>query len=145
MKTRIGDVHMNYEISGNESRQWLVVLNGISGMKKCTEHQMKNFNKNYRVLNIDFSDKSAQVGSDKYGKIVAADLTRLLMDRLNVKNASMAGLTQDSEIYTYFCEMFPTVSLGKASAPAAKTWNLNDAISAFATRLLSPQLKIKFA
>jgi hypothetical protein len=43
--------------------------------------------------------------------------------------------------YMRFAQMQPK----KATAPAARTWSLNDAINAFARKVLNPQLRFKTA
>lgn len=124
MKTKIGDAQMYYEISGNENGQWMVMLTGIKGTDKCSKSQMREFNKHYRVLSVDFSgtnSNSIAITSNRYSKIVAADLTRLLMNKLNVRNACFAGLSTDTELQQYFTEMFPSMISPKIDVTPVET------------------------
>ena len=101
---------MNYEITGNINSSWLVVLHGIEGVAKYSRSQMRGLGKNFRVVSIDLSDSNIHdTGSDRYHKIAEADLVRLLMEALNIENASFAGICADTVLYQYFNKMFPNM------------------------------------
>ena len=108
MKTKISGSYMNYEITGNKNSSCLVVLHGIEGVTSYSRSQIRGLGKNFRVISIDLSDKNAHgAGSSRYGKIEEADQVRLLMETLDIENASFAGICADTVVYKYFNKMFP--------------------------------------
>ena len=55
MKTKVGDVKMYYEVSGNQNGSWLVILNGTKDNNNFNRIQARKYNKAFKVLNIDLS------------------------------------------------------------------------------------------
>lgn len=100
---------MYYEISGNPNGEWLVLIHGMSGSTKCWKYQLKDFNKHFKVLNIDLlgHGNSNERKSGKYSGPIMANYIRILMDKLEIDKAHILGLSLGSIVEQYFSQMFP--------------------------------------
>lgn len=109
MKTAIMDFEMNYEISGNEKADWLILLHGLGGTTRCWKHQLPDFTANYRVLNVEMAGHGGSTPSkvERYSGEIAANHIRLLMDKLGIEKAHILGLSLGTIVQQYFCELFP--------------------------------------
>jgi len=135
---QIRDFKMYYEISGNPKGDWLVLIHGISGSTRCWKYQTDEFNKHFRVLNLDLVGHGNSTSSDceKYNGIIIANHLRLLMDKLGIQKAHMLGLSLGTIVQQYFCELFPEriISLIFAS-PICKPNYLSKFFNSFAEKV----------
>ncbi len=123
MKAKICDFEMNYEISGNEAGDWLVLIHGLAGSIRCWKYQLEDFNNHFRVLSLDMVGHGESTGSsaERYSGQIAANHIRMLMDKLGIEKAHMLALSLGAIIQQYFCEMFPERVISTVYAsPATK-------------------------
>ncbi len=134
----VGNLKMYYEISGKPDGEWLVLLHGISGSTKCWKNQVDDFNKHFKVLNLDLAGhgNSTSLDCEKYSAVIIANHVRLLMDELGVEKAHILGLSLGTIIQQYFCELFPerVISLIFAS-PICKPNYLSRFMNSFAEKV----------
>lgn len=135
---QIRDLKMYYEISGNPKGDWLVLIHGISGSTRCWKYQIEEFNKHFRVLNVDLAGhgNSSALDCEKYNGVIIANHLRLLMDELGVEKAHILGLSLGTIVQQYFCELFPEriISLIFAS-PICKPNYLSKFFNSFAEKV----------
>lgn len=135
---QIRDLKMYYEISGNPEGEWLVLLHGISGSTRCWKYQINEFNKHFKVLNLDMAGhgQSTALECEKYNGTIIANHVRLLMDELGIEKAHMLGLSLGTIVQQYFCELFPerVISLIFAS-PICKPNYLSKFFNSFAEKV----------
>lgn len=105
----VGNLKMYYEISGNQEGEWLILLHGMSGSTRCWKYQIDDFNKHFKVLNIDLPGhgKSSGLDCEKYNGVIIANHIRLLMDKLEIDKAHILALSLGTIVLQYFCELFP--------------------------------------
>jgi pimeloyl-ACP methyl ester carboxylesterase len=135
---KVGKLEMYYEVSGNPHGEWLVLLHGISGSTRCWKYQVSDFNKYFRILNIDLPGhgKSASLDCEKYNGVIIANHVRLLMDQLGIKKAHMLGLSLGTIIQQYFCELFPErISSLIFASPICKPNYLSKVMNSFAEKV----------
>jgi pimeloyl-ACP methyl ester carboxylesterase len=135
---QLGNLKMYYEISGNPNGDWLILLHGISGSTRCWKYQVGDFNKHFRVLNVDLvgHGKTSSLDSEKYSGVIIANYVRLLMDELGIEKAHMLGLSLGTIVQQYFCELFPerVISLIFAS-PICRPNYLSKFFNSFAEKV----------
>lgn len=135
---QIRDLQMYYEISGNPEGDWLVLLHGISGSTKCWKYQINEFNKHFKVLNLDMAGhgQSTAPECEKYNGVIIANHVRLLMDELGIEKAHMLGLSLGTIVQQYFCELFPERILSLIFAsPICKPNYLSRFFNSFAEKV----------
>lgn len=109
MKTMISGFELYYEITGLENNPWLILIHGLAGSTVCWKHQLDEFNKHFRVLNLDLigHGKSGALNTKRYSGEIVANHIRLLMDYLGIQKAHILGLSLGTIVQQYFCEIFP--------------------------------------
>jgi pimeloyl-ACP methyl ester carboxylesterase len=132
MKTKIKDFEMYYEISGKSNGSWLVLLHGMAGSTRSWKYQIDDFNKHFRVLNLDLVGNGSSTSSqcEYYDPAVVANHVRLLMDQLGVMKAHILGISLGTMIQQLFCEIFPekvisTVYVSPVTKPNSMTRFVN--------------------
>ena len=109
MKTTISGFELYYEITGSENNPWLILIHGLAGSTVCWKHQLDEFNKYFRVLNLDLvgHGKSGALNTKRYSGEIVANHIRMLMDHLGIQKAHILGLSLGTIVQQYFCEIFP--------------------------------------
>lgn len=151
MKVSLNDFEMYYEISGNESGEWLVLIHGLAGSTKCWKYQMEDFNRHFRVLNLDMvgHGQSSGSGSSRYSGEVVANHIRWIMDKLHIEKAHILGLSLGTIVQQYFCELFPERVISTIYAsPVTKFNAVSAAFNGFSDKVflkvLSKNTYLKF-
>lgn len=106
---QIRNLKIYYEITGSPEGDWLVLLHGMAGSTKCWKYQINEFNKHFKVLNLDMAGhgNSAALDCEKYSGIIIANYIRLLMDELGIEKAHILGISLGTIVQQYFCQLFP--------------------------------------
>lgn len=109
MTVKISGFEMYYEITGPESKPWLILVHGLAGSTVCWKHQTEEFSRHFRVLNLDLigHGRSGALDTRRYSGEIVANHIRLLMDYLGIKKAHILGLSLGTIVQQYFCELFP--------------------------------------
>ncbi len=109
MKTLISGFEMHYEVSGLVNAPWLILVHGLAGSTVCWKNQIDEFNKNFRVLNLDLvgHGESGVLKTKRYSGEIVANHIRMLMDHLGIEQAHILGLSLGTIVQQYLCEIFP--------------------------------------
>lgn len=105
----IRNAKIYYEITGNPTGDWLVMLHGFSASTKSWKRQVQEFNKHFRVLNFDLigHGNSDPLACERYNAAIIANHLRILMDELEIQKAHICGISLGTTVQQYFSQMFP--------------------------------------
>jgi pimeloyl-ACP methyl ester carboxylesterase len=138
MKTVISGFEMHYEVTGPENGPWLILIHGLAGSTVCWKHQLNEFGRHFRVLNLDLvgHGESGALPAKRYSGEIVANHIRMLMDQLGIKKAHILGLSLGTIIQQYFCEIFPDrVSSAIYASPVTKFSLVSSLFNGFSDKI----------
>ncbi len=130
--------NLYYEISGNSEAEWLLLIHGIAASTRCWKYQINEFNKHFKVLNIDLAGhgNSGTLVTDLYSGEIIANHIRILLDELNIHRTHIVGLSLGTIIQQYFCEMFPERVISNVfTSPASKSNYITAFVNSFVGKI----------
>ena len=139
MYMTVNDFKMFYEVSGNESGEWLVLVHGMFGSTRCWKYQINEFREHFKVLSIDLAGHGKSEGqeTERYSGEIVANHIRIVMDDLGIKKAHFLGISLGTIIQQYFCELFPERVISTIYAsPVTKSGRLSAFFNGFSDKVL---------
>ncbi|MBN1255421.1 MAG: alpha/beta hydrolase [Deltaproteobacteria bacterium] len=111
MKIKVGDVEINYEVSGEG--KCLVLIHGFSDNLTMWYNQVPVFNKQFKVLTYDVRGhgKTEMAGEGFSMELFADDLFNLL-ETLDIKEACIVGYSMGGRIGLEFAIKHPEMTTG---------------------------------
>ncbi len=97
------DKSIYYTLDGDESKDVILLLNGIMMSTKSWEPFVKGLTKSHRLLRVDFLDQGqSDKMDDDYTQAVQVDVTLALLNHLSLERVYVAGISYGGSVALQF-------------------------------------------